>query len=174
MKQNKIFKKTKEGLVSENENYDIFIKYDADSTEKELIKIVPKSGEIILNSDQILDIIREQFRQKEMAMALSTTDISFIPVIEAAVPISYISNKDIKQGERVQFFAPFTFPVGIARAMEAYNLCKVKGTEIAMVPKEAYEETAQLLEDNSKKFVEDFWAPQIKQLKELRETADNG
>lgn len=172
MKQNKIFKKTEAGLVSENENYDILIKYDADSTEKEFIKIIPKSGEIILTSDQVLDVVREQFRQKEMTLALSTTDINFIPVIEAAIPISYISNKDIKEGERVQFFAPFTLPVGIARAMEAYNLCKVNGTEVAMVPADAYEETAKLLEEQSKKFVEQFWGPQIKQLEELRKTSE--
>lgn len=170
-KQNKIFKKTDNGLVAECENYDIVIKYDADSTDRELIKIIPKTGEIILNSDQILDIVREQFRQKEMALALSTTNINFIPVIEAAIPISYIANKDIKEGERVQFFAPFTLPVGIVRAMEAYNLCVSRGTEIAMVPKEAYEETAQLLEDESKKFVEQFWGPQIKQLEELRKAS---
>lgn len=174
MKQKKIFKKSGNSLVCETENYDIVIKYDDESKEKELIKIIPKNGEIILTSDQVLDIVREQFRQKEMTLALSTTDINFIPVIEAAIPISYISNKDIKEGERVQFFAPFSLPVGIARAMEAYNLCRVKGTEIAMVPVEAYEETASLMEEHSKQFVKDFWGPQIKQLEELRKTAENG
>ena len=174
MKQKKIFKKSGNSLVCETENYDIVIKYDDESKEKELIKIIPKNGEIILTSDQVLDIVREQFRQKEMTLALSTTDINFIPVIEVAIPISYIADKDIKQGERVQYFAPFNFPVGMVRAMEAYNLYRVRGTEIAMVPTEAYEETAKLMEEHSKQFVKDFWAPQIKQLEELRKTAENG
>lgn len=175
MKEKKLFKKTDNGLVCEYENFDVVIKYDDESKEKELIKFVPKTDkEITITSDQILEIVREQFRQKEMALALSTTDINFIPVIEAAIPISYIANKNITEGERVQFFAPFTIPVGMARAMEAYNLCLVKGKEVAMVPKEEYEETAKLLEENSKQFVKDFWGPQIKQLEELRKTADNG
>jgi len=167
------FKKTEAGLISKYEKFDVVIKYSEDAKEKELIKFVVEDKEVVISADEILNIIREQFNQKEMALALSTTDINFIPAIETAIPISYIANKDIKQGERVQFFAPFTIPLGMARVMEANRLCIIKGKEVKLIPKEEYEETAKTLEDASKEFVEKYWKPQIDELKKLR-TADNG
>jgi len=109
------------GLVFEGENYNIEIKYSKDSIEKELIRIIPKQGEIVFSTDDIIRLITENFRSKELAYALSTTDTSFIPSVEVAIPISYIADKDITKGERVQFFAPFTVPAGIAYVMEAHK-----------------------------------------------------
>lgn len=158
----------KTGLIFEGDNYNIEIKYSKEAEEKELIKIIPKDGEIIFSTDDIIRLVTENFRSKELAYALSTTDTSFIPSVEVAIPISYIADKDITKGERVQFFAPFTIPAGIAFAMEAHKLCIDKGLDILRIPREEFEDAKNVLMEKSKDFVEAVFKPQIEQVKKLR------
>jgi len=165
-------KKTK-GSFFENDDLRIDIKYSEEAIERELIKITVKKGnEFIMSSEDLLAIVREQFKQKDLAFALTTADTSFVPSVEAAVPIYFNANKDIKEGELVQFFAPMQIPVGIALVMEAYNLCKIKGKEIMKIPTEEFEEAKQTLKESSKEFTEKYFKPQIDALKKARETSE--
>lgn len=161
-------KKTK-GNFFENDDIRIDIKYDDEAIERELIKITPKGRDhAILSSEDLLAIVREQFKQKDLAAALSTADTSFIPTAEAAVPIYFNASKDIKQGELVQFFAPMHIPLGIALVMEAHRLCTIKGKEILKIPVEEFEEAKTTLQEQSKEFTEKFFKPQIEALEKAR------
>lgn len=165
----KLFHKNKKGNFFENENIRIDIKYDTESIEKELIKFTVKTGnEFIISSEDILAIVREQFKQKNLAAALTTADTSFVPTAEAAVPIYFNANKDIKEGELVQFFAPMQIPLGIALVMEALRLCTIKGKEIIKVPIEEFEEAKTTLAEESREFTEKFFKPQVEALKKAR------
>jgi hypothetical protein len=161
-------KKTK-GAFFENDDMRMEIKYDDESIQRELIKIIPKRKEVIFSSEDILAIIKEQFKQKDLAAALSTADTSFVPSVEVAVPISFNANKDINEGELVQFFAPMIMPMGIALVMEANRLCMVKGKEVLKIPIEEFEEAKKTLVEESKEFVEKYFKPQIDALKKKRE-----
>jgi hypothetical protein len=155
-----------EGYIHENDNFSMVVKWDKDSTEKGLIKIIPKKEEIIISADDMLDVIRTQFHEKQLAQALSTTDTTFIPSVEVAVPIHFNANKDIKKGELVQFYAPMTFPLGIALVMEAHRLCIDKKEDILKIPREAYEEAQKTLMQNSEEFVETVFKKQIQDVKD--------
>lgn len=157
------------GEYFENDALRIDVKYSDEAIEKELIKFTQKSEKpIIFSAGEMLDVIREQFRQKDLAAALTTADTTFIPTAEAAVPISFNANKDIKEGELVQFFAPMQIPLGIALVMEAHRLCIIKGKEILKIPVEEFEEAKTTLAEESKEFVEKFFKPQIDALEKAR------
>lgn len=158
------------GEVFQNDFVRIETKYSEEAVEKELIKFTSKNGEpIIFSAGEMLDMIREQFREKKLAAALTTADTTFIPSVEAAVPICFNANKDIKEGELVQFFAPMQIPLGIALVMEANRLCTIKGIEILKIPTTEFEEAKITLAEESKEFVEKFFKPQIDALKKTRE-----
>lgn len=158
------------GEIFENEFLKIETKFSEEAVEKELIKFTSKNGEpIIFSAGEMLDMIREQFRQKNLAASLTTADTTFIPSVEAAVPISFNANKDIKEGELVQFFAPMQIPLGIALVMEAIKLCTIKGIEILKVPTTEFEEAKTTLAESNKEFVEKFFKPQVDALKKKRE-----
>lgn len=165
--------KNTKGNFFENDDIRIDIKYDEESTERELIKITPKGKDYaILSSEDVLAIIREQFKQKDLAAALTTADTSFVPTAEAAVPIYFNASKDIKEGELVQFFAPMHIPLGIALVMEANRLCQIKGKEILKIPIEEFEEAKITLQESAKEFTEKFFKPQLDALKKARETSE--
>lgn len=168
----KILKKLRkdQGEYFENDSLRIDVKYDQEAIDKELIKFTSKDGTpIIFSAGEILDMIREQFREKKLAASLTTVDTTFIPSVEAAVPICFNANKDIAKGELVQFFAPMQIPLGIALVMEANRLCTIKGKEIMKIPTEEFEEAKTTLKEESKEFVEKFFKPQIDALKKKRE-----
>lgn len=161
--------KNKTGSFFENDDIRIDIKYDDESTERELLKITPKGKDhAVLSASDILAIISEQFKQKDLAAALTTADTSFVPTAEAAVPIYFNANKDIKEGELVQFFAPMHIPLGIALVMEAHRLCEIKNKEISKVPIEEFEEAKTTLKEQATEFTEKFFKPQIDALKKAR------
>ena len=92
------------GEVFENEFLKIETKYSEEATEKELIKFTSKDGEpIIFSAGEMLDMIREQYREKNLAASLTTADTTFIPSVEAAVPISFNANKDIKELQKIVY-----------------------------------------------------------------------
>lgn len=158
------------GEYFENDTLRIDVKFSEEAIEKELIKFTSKNGEpIIFSAGEMLDVIREQFRQKNLAASLTTADTTFIPTAEAAVPISFNANKDIKEGELVQFYAPMQIPLGIALVMEAHRLCTIKGKEILKIPVEEFEEAKTTLAEESREFTEKFFKPQIEALKKKRE-----
>ena len=165
----KLLHKNKKGTFFENDDIRIDIKYDEESIERELIKITPKGKDhAILSASDVLAIISEQFKQKNLAAALTTADTSFIPTAEAAVPIYFNASKDIKKGELVQFFAPMHIPLGIALVMEALRLCTIKGKEVSKVPIEEFEEAKTTLAEESEEFVKTFFKPQLDALEKAR------
>lgn len=165
--------KNKKGSFFENDDIRIDIKYDDEAVERELIKITPKGKDhAIMSANDLLAIVSEQFKQKDLAAALTTADTSFVPSVEAAVPIYFYANKDIKEGELVQFFAPMHIPLGIALVMEALKLCTIKGKEIIKVPIDEFEEAKVTLKESSQEFVEKFFKPQLDALKKARDSED--
>lgn len=158
-----------QGNFFENDDVRIDIKYSKEARERELIKFTSKTGEpIIFSTEDMLALIREQFKQKDIAASLTTADSSFIPSVEVAIPIYFDASKDIAKGERVQFFAPMHMPVGIALAMEALRLCEVKGKEILKIPVEEFKEAANTLKETSEDFVKTYFKPQLEALKKAR------
>lgn len=158
-----------QGHFFENDDVRIDIKYSKEARERELIKFTSKTGEpIIFSTEDMLALIREQFKQKDIAASLTTADSSFVPSVEVAIPIYFDANKDIKKGERVQFFAPMHMPVGIALAMEAIRLCQVKGKEIEKIPMDEFQEAKETLKESATEFVERYFKPQVDALKKAR------
>jgi hypothetical protein len=165
--------KAKKGYFFENDDIRIDIKYDDEAIQRELIKITPKGKDhAVLSSEDLLAIVQEQFKQKDLAAALTTADTSFVPTAEAAVPIYFNASKDIKQGELVQFFAPMHIPLGIALVMEANRLCEIKGKEILKIPVEEFEEAKVTLQEQAKEFTEKFFKPQLDALKKARDSEE--
>lgn len=163
------------GVKFEQNNYTVEIKYSQEAVEKELIRIIPKDGEIVISADDIIKLIVDNFRNKELAYALSTTDTNFVPSVEVAIPIHFNANRDIKQGDLVSFYAPFILPIGLALGMEAYQLCKDEGRDVLQIPRKEFEESAKTLKEKSMKFVEEYFKPQIDAVKkELEKAADTG
>lgn len=158
-----------QGEYFETDTVRIDVKYSEEASAMELIKFTSKNGEpIVFSAGEILDLVREQFREKNLAASLTTADTTFIPTAEAAVPISFNASKDIKEGELVQFYAPMQIPLGIALVMEANRLCTIKGKEILKIPVEEFEEAKTTLQAEAKEFTEKFFKPQIENLKKLR------
>lgn len=160
------------GEYFENDTLRIDVKYSDEAVEKELIKFTSKNGEpIVFSVQEMLDVIREQFREKRLkeTLAYTTADSTFIPTAEAAVPISFNANKDIKEGELVQFYAPMQIPLGIALVMEAHRLCIIKGKEVSKISLDDFEEAKTTLSETNKDFTEKFFKPQIENLRKLRE-----
>jgi len=167
----KLMKKSEDnqGFFFENDDVRIDIKYSKEARERELIKFTSKTGEpVIFSTEDMLALIREQFKQKDIAASLTTADSSFVPSVEVAVPIYFNANKDIKKDELVQFFAPMHMPVGIALVMEAERLCQVKGKEIIKIPIEEFEEAKETLKASAEEFTKRYFKPQIDALKKAR------
>ena len=77
----KILKKLRkdQGEYFENDSLRIDVKYDQEAIDKELIKFTSKDGTpIIFSAGEILDMIREQFREMKLAASLTTVNTTFI------------------------------------------------------------------------------------------------
>jgi hypothetical protein len=150
------------GSVAENDDMSVFVNYSQEAKEKELIKIVPKNGnEVIISADDILQIIATQIKKKDIAVALTTADITEIPMIETMRPLDVTLEKDFKKGDHIQFLFPHMYPYFLAVAEEAYKLCQTRG-EIKIITKEAYDEVAETLIEKNKPFIEAMYAEALK------------
>lgn len=146
------------GSVAENDDLAIFVNYSQEAKDQELIKLVPKHGnEVVISADDILAIVASQLKKKELAVALTTADITEIPMIETMRPLDVTLEKDFKKGDRIQFLFPHMYPYFLAVAEEAYKLCETRG-EIKIISKEAYDEVAETLIEKNKPFIEAMYA----------------
>lgn len=154
------------GSVAENDDLSIFVNYSKEAKEKELIKLVPKNGnEVVISADDILSIVASQLKKKELAVALTTADITEIPMIETMRPLDVTLEKDFKKGDRIQFLFPHMYPYFLAVAEEAYKLCETRG-EIKIITKEAYDEVAGTLIEKNKPFIEAMYADALSKSKQ--------
>lgn len=150
------------GSVAENDDISIFVNYSKEAKENELIKIVPKEGkEVVISADELLAVIAQQIKKKELAVALTTADITEIPMIETMRPLDVTLEKDFKKGDRIQFLFPHMYPYFLAVAEEAYKLCETRG-EIKIVSKDIYDEVAGTLIEKNKPFIEAMYAEALK------------
>lgn len=146
------------GSVAENDNLAIFVNYSKEAKEQELIKFVPKNDtEIVISADEILSIVATQLKKKELAVALTTADITEIPMIETMRPLDVTLEKDFKKGDKIQFLFPHMYPYFLAVAEEAYKLCETRG-DIKIITKDAYDEVASTLIEKNKPFIEAMYA----------------
>lgn len=151
------------GSVAETDNLSIYVNYSDEAKEKELLKFVPKgdSKEVVISADDILGIIATQLKKKDLAVALTTADISEIPMIETIRPVNLTLERDWKKGEVLQFTFPHMYPYFLAVTEEAYGLAKTRG-EVGTISKEILEEAVSTLMEKNKPFIEAMYADAIK------------
>lgn len=164
-----------EGLKHESEDFDIIINYSEEAKEKELFKFIAKTEDktFEMPADALLEIIAQNFKQKDLATALMDVNQTVIPAVEAMIPVHFVANKEYKEGDIIQFTAPLILPAFIAHVMDAYKLAiDNKENPVLPVPRETYEEAQQMFESKNREFVETFWKKEIEKMKE-KQSSEN-
>jgi hypothetical protein len=164
-------------LIHESKDFDIIINHSEVAKEKELFKFKAKKKDKTFEvpADTLLQIIADNFKQKDLATALMDVTQSVIPAVEARLPIHFIADKDYNKGDVVQFTAPIILPAFIAHVMDAYKLAiDNKENPVLPVPRATYEEAEKQFEAKNREFVETFWKKEIDIVKKAEKpTEDN-
>lgn len=153
-------KSLKKGFIRKDKDFDIVIKFD--EANPELIRFIPHKKSFDITVDNLLELILKNFREKELSIALSTTDIDTIPVVNAVRQLNVTLGRDFKEGETLELQYQHTYPYSLAALEEAYKLCLAKG-EVKSIPKEVYEDVAKKLVEINRPFVEKFYKKELKQ-----------
>lgn len=128
--------KKKTGSFYENDDYRIEVKYSKKAREQELLKIKFKKGKTVeFKAADLLKIITEQIKRKDLALALSEQELEMesIHMVEVVRQINFTSTKDVKKGEVISFQYPQMYPYFLALCEQMYKIAVVKG-EIKSVP----------------------------------------
>lgn len=172
--KNKAKAMDKDTLIHSEEQFDVIINYSDEAKEKELFKFTVKTEDktFEIEADKILEMIAQNFKQKELAVALMDTEQNVVPAVEAFVPVHFKADKDYKKGQVVQFKMPLVLPYFLATVMEAYKLAIVDKTRpVIQVAQETYEQANKAFEETNKKFVEKFWKKEIEIMNKSADTA---
>lgn len=152
----------------ESKDFDIIINYSDEAKEKELFKFTAKTEDktFEIPADVILEMIAQNFKQKDLASALMDVTHNVIPAVEALLPVHFTADKDYKTGDTIQFTAPLILPAFIAHVMDAYKLAiDNKENPVLPVPRETYDEAQRMFEAKNREFVETFWKKEIDKMR---------
>lgn len=144
--------KQTEGLVSKQSEFKIEIKYSDEAKEKQLIKFTPTKKSFEISADDLLSIIRDNFSEKDLAVALSDTSINKIFMVDVVRQFHFEALQDYKKGDKVTIKAFQPYPYILAAAEEAYNLCKISG-EVEAIDVAKYEDALKNLTKKNEDFV---------------------
>lgn len=144
--------KQQEGLVAKLPNVTIEIKYSKDATEKGLLKFVPTKKEFEISADDLLSIIRDNFAEKDLAIALTDTTINKIFMVDVIRQFNFEALQDYKKGDVVSIKAFQPYPYVLAALEEAYNKCKISG-EVEAIDVSKFEESLKELKTRNEDFV---------------------
>lgn len=145
-------KETQEGLVAQLDGGTVEIKYSADSTEKGLIKFTPKGKDFEISADDLLSIIRDNFAEKELAIALTDTTVNKIFMVDVIRQFNFEALQDYKKGDVVSIKAFQPYPYVLAALEEAYNKCKISG-EVEAIEVSKFTEALEGLKKRNEDFV---------------------
>lgn len=145
-------KETQEGLVAQLDGGTVEIKYSADSTEKGLIKFTPKGKDFEISADDLLSIIRDNFAEKELAIALTDTTVNKIFMVDVIRQFNFEALQDYKKGDIVSIKAFQPYPYVLAALEEAYNKCKISG-EVEAIEVSKFTEALEGLKKRNEDFV---------------------
>lgn len=143
--------KQKMGSFHENDDYRIEVKYSKKARDQELIKIKLKKGDTVeFKAGDLLKIITENIKKKELAIALSEHELEMESVfmVEVVRQVNFTSNRDVKKGEVISFQYPQLYPYFLALLEEMYKIALIKG-ELKAVPLALVKETeAEMMKKN--------------------------
>lgn len=145
-------KEAQEGLVAQLDGGTVEIKYSADSTEKGLIKFTPKGKDFEISADDLLSIIRDNFAEKELAIALTDTTVNKIFMVDVIRQFNFEALQDYKKGDVVSIKAFQPYPYVLAALEEAYNKCKISG-EVEAIEVSKFTEALEGLKKRNEDFV---------------------
>lgn len=138
--------KQKTGSYYENDDYRIEVKYSKKARDKELIRFRLKKGNTIeFTATDLLKIITENIKKKDLALALSEQELEMESILMTQVvrQINFTMDRDVKKGEAISFQYPQQYPYFLALCEQMYKIAKVSG-KVEAVPlslvKEAEEE----------------------------------
>jgi hypothetical protein len=145
-------------MKSKHKTFILETKYNEEATEKGLIKITPETlEEIVFSADEMLELIAADVRKKDIALALTSTDVEHIIMTEIDRTFHFTADKDYVKGETTSFNVKHAYPVVLAAAEAVYNLCKESGTDWIVIDKEKYKEAVENLSKSNKGSIEKMY-----------------
>ena len=139
------------GSFYENEDYRIEVKYSKKARDQELLKIKIKKGDTLeFKASDLLKIITEQIKKKELALALSDEelDMEAIAMIEVIRQVNFTMDRDVKKGEVISFQYPQPYPYFLAKCEEMWNIAKLQGEPVGIPFKVEKEAEKRMIELN--------------------------
>lgn len=160
----------KEALVSEQDGFDIVIKWDAEARLNNLIKIVPHKGtkEIIISADLMTNTIIDNFSINHMYAM--DTKVKQIDTIEVERTIKGVCEKDFKKGDEITFNYRHVLPLEYAIVEEAERLARISGEGVRTVTREELDKAALNIRDSVREFNEQANAEFLKRMKDKQQS----
>lgn len=128
--------KSKEGAYFENDEYRIEVKYSKKARDQELLKLTLKKGDTVeFKSKDLLKIITENIKKKELALALSEQELELESILMTTVirTVNFTLDHDVKKGEVINFNFPQQYPYFLALCEEMYKIAHIEG-EVKAIP----------------------------------------
>lgn len=143
-------KKQKMGSYYENDDYRIEVKYSKKARDQELIRFKLKKGDTVeFKAGDLLKIITENIKKKELALALSELEMEMeaIAMVKVVRNLNLTLDHDVKKGEVINLPYEHMYPYFLALAEEMYHIALTKG-EVQMVPLKLSTEVEKMREAN--------------------------
>lgn len=138
------------GSFYENDDYRIEVKYSKKARDQELMKIKLKKGDTVeFKAEDLLKIITENIKKKELALALSEAEMQMesIAMVKVVRTLNVTLDHDVKTGEVINIPYEHMYPYFLALAEEMYKIALTKG-EVQMVPLKLATEVEKMREAN--------------------------
>jgi len=150
-------KNKKTGIVSEQKDYKVELKYSKEAKEKKLVKFTTKNGDSFeISAEELIHLLTTQVNMETLAPTfVETTRVNVVSVkrqLEATL------GQDMKKGEkiRIDYFHPY--PLEFAIIEEAYKIAEIKNdSKFIALSKEFIEKVKAKLKPSQEEFVKTFY-----------------
>lgn len=147
------------GLINQQKDFNLSVDYSEEAKEKQLIKFTlsedNKTGGFEIEADALLGLLANYYK-KDLAIALSTTSMDTIFMVEAERTLYAKTTKTMKKGEVITFSYKHPYPYVLAALEEAYGIAKIAG-DVVSIPKETYTEVLASMPESNKEFIKKYY-----------------
>lgn len=124
--------RVKKGLVSNNGDYSVSIKYSKTAVKDKLIKFtVNKGNSFEISTDKLIELVAHYVNSDVLApMFVDTERINVVYVTRA---LNFRADKDIKEGETFQMYYEHPYPIEFALIEEGMGMALINKEKMGFV-----------------------------------------
>ena len=146
------------GVVSQQKNYKIEVKYSPEAEKKKLIRFTMKGNHksFEISADELIKLLVTQVNDDLIAPTFVET--KRVNVVQVGRQFSAVLEKNMKKGEVIRINYAHPYPLEFALIEEAMKIAVVTpGIERTVLTKEFIDEVKAKLQPRMKEFTENFY-----------------